>query len=155
MEYLQDQRGMTLIEVIVAMVLILILVTAFTGAITTSLQREVEVDHSLKAADLAAGIIEYMGESGNRYITIDIYEDYGEQIYISDSYFADEFDYNEIDDLKFDSLREDDSRISVDKYDDNPDLYRVTVAIYWDEPGVEDRNESITSLIFSPGTDND
>ena len=154
MDYLQDQRGMTLIEVIVAMVLILILVTAFTGAITTSLQREVEVDHSLKATDLAAGIIEYMGEDGNRYIVIDIYEDYGEQIYLNDSYFTDEFDDSEIDDLKFASIREDESRISVDEYDGNPDLYRVTVDIYWDEPGVEDRNESITSLIFAPDTDN-
>ena len=162
MDYLQDQRGLTLIEVIVAMVLILILVTAFTGALTTSLQREVEVDHSLKATDLAAGIIEYMGEDGNRSIVIDIYDDYGEQndygeqqIYLNDSHFTDEFDDSEIDDLKFASLREDESSISVDEYDGNPDLYRVTVDIYWDEPGVDDRSESITSLIFAPDTDDD
>jgi len=154
MDYLQDQRGLTLIEVIVAMVLILILVTAFTGALTTSLQREVEVDHSLKATDLAAGIIEFFGENEeNRNIVRDIGDNGGEMNL--DDFLNDEDIGFSLGDLDFNSLREDESSISVDDYDGNTNLYRVTVDIYWDEPGVDDRSESITSLIFAPDTDDD
>lgn len=150
MDFVRNQRGLTLVETIVSLVLILILVTVFTGAITTSLQREVEVDNSLKAVDLAAGIIEFLGEDDeNRGIVRDL-ADNG-NISLEDFIEDEEFEV----DMDFKDLKIEKSEIFVKPdYDGNSDLYEVKVEIYWHEPGVDNRSESLTSLIFAQENDN-
>ena len=60
MKYLKDQQGLTLIETIVALVLVVLLVAAFAGALVVGLQSEVDVDLSLKSGDMAETIMEYL-----------------------------------------------------------------------------------------------
>lgn len=78
MNYLKNQQGLTLVETVVALVLILLLVTAFAGAMTVGLQREVEVDISLKASSLASSVFEHLGD--NRVKIEIIEEDYDNKI---------------------------------------------------------------------------
>lgn len=57
---LQNKQGLTLIEVIVALVLGLVLITAFTGALVVGLQTEGDMDERLEARRLTDDIIEYL-----------------------------------------------------------------------------------------------
>ena len=58
MKYLQNQRGFSLIEIMVALVLGFTLVMAFTGALIVGLQTEVSMDERLKITRYVDSIIE-------------------------------------------------------------------------------------------------
>jgi len=146
MNYLENQHGLTLVETIVALVLVLLLVTAFAGAMTAGLQREVEVDHSLKAADLAASIMEYLGEDDDRRRVKDITNNQNGEVSLlelQDEGFA------LTEELKFAGLNESETIIYVDdtQFEGIPNLYRVNVEIYWDEIGTK-ISYKLTSLLF-------
>ena len=55
---LKEEEGFSFLETIVAIFLVMLLVTAFTGSFIMGLQSEAQVDSSLKAGSLAESIIE-------------------------------------------------------------------------------------------------
>ncbi|GEM_PF-2906441 len=155
-----NQKGFTLIETVVALVLVLLLVTAFSGAMTVGLQREVETDNSLKASSLASSIIEDLGENK---IKVNIIEDeYSDEIRLIDFYSLIN-DYNKdleedeqiqvddfiIDDLTFSDLNKDKSNIKIvnDNFDDIETLYKIKIEIVWNERGFE-RTTNLVSLLY-------
>jgi len=159
MKYLKEQRGLTLLETILALGLVLILVAGFTRAMTTGLQSEIEVELRLKASNLASGIIEFLGEGNN---LENIVWDNDEKEYIDKIVYIDEDENKLIDvqngeldsDLLFSGIKrgipdnsdngepdnsdngENVSQIELIKgFDDNESLYKVKVTIIWDERG--------------------
>jgi len=140
--------------------LVLLLVTAFSGAMTVGLQREVETDNSLKASSLASSIIEDLGENK---IKVNIIEDeYSDEIRLIDFYSLIN-DYNKdleedeqiqvddfiIDDLTFSDLNKDKSNIKIvnDNFDDIETLYKIKIEIVWNERGFE-RTTNLVSLLY-------
>lgn len=160
MNIFAEQRGLTLIETIVAIVLILLLVTAFAGAFVVGLQSEVEVDMSLKAGDMAESIMEYLSEQ-------DIAEDYLNNGNYDKSFSV----FFDSEDKKTDILGEDsdlldfyDNRVNKDenvepenhystvKIEDvndnngNNNLVTVTIDVRWMERGNEWNYELVSRL---------
>jgi len=143
MKYLKDQRGLTLVETIVALVLVLLLVAAFAGALTAGLQREIEVDHSLKAADLSASIIEYFGDNRD-------FLPANEGAEISLSNFNNLNDAAE-DDLIFNSLNKDSSTITITRSEGYDNLYIIKLYIEWHEPQRDSFYELVSYLTGPDG----
>jgi len=142
---LHDNSGFSLIEAIVAMVLVLILVGAFAGALTLGLRTETEVDMSLKAGDLAETKMEYL--SANREDlnnTNDI--DWGD-ILEDEENENDEFDLYE-----FWDNRVTDTDIDVSNDDNN--LKTVTIVVEWEEGG-DDWQYELVSRMIGPEEEND
>ncbi len=150
MNYLRNQRGLTLVETIVALILILLLVAAFAGAMTAGLQREVEVDKRLQASSLARGIIEYLKEDVN----LDELDE-GENNITS---LKNEGFFNDLDDDLFFNF-DDDSNIILEKHSvslvnngngsfDSNEMNKITVNIYWHERG---RQWSLDLVTFVDG----
>ena len=138
MNIIAEQRGLTLIETIVAIVLILLLVSAFAGAFVVGLQSEAEVDMSLKAGDMAESIMEYLSEQ-------DIAEDYLNNGNYDKSFSV----FFDSEDKKTDILGDDsdllefydnrvnpgDSEIKISE-DAAPDgLVEVEIIVKWEERG--------------------
>ena len=155
MKYFQNQDGLTMVETIIALLLVLLLVTAFAGALTAGLQREIEVDQSLKSADIAASIMEFLGESDDREIVKDIYndDDYNGEISLSD--FLNDTGFiieEELDFAEFDS-NHGGNKIVVEPYNSENNLYKATVIIEWQERGRYRSQELISLLMVEPDND--
>ena len=58
MRYLKSQEGFSLIEIVVALVLGMLLVTAFTGALTVGLQTEGDMDDRMEVTRAIDSVIE-------------------------------------------------------------------------------------------------
>ena len=165
MVIIRNEEGLTLVETIIALVLMLVLMAAFAGAMVVGLQSEVEVDKRLEASNLASGIVEYLGEGNNLKDIVadndeDEPEDYRETVtlYINNDYelfnsddniYTDELDS----DLFFNGIRlnnssdsSDSSEIILEKYEGNDNLYRVSVNIKWDDRDNEWSNNLVTLL---------
>lgn len=54
----QSQEGLSLIEILLAMAVVVVLITAFTTALVTGLQSEEEMDKKMQAAGLAETALE-------------------------------------------------------------------------------------------------
>ena len=148
MRILRCEEGLTLVETIIALVLMLVLIAAFAGAMTVALQREVEVDKRLEASNLASGIVEYLGEGDNLkelIVTLGNYDYYGEyqnedlKVY----FYEDDFPVSDFDEDI--SLDYDESYVSIELYDDN-DLYRLVVFVKWEDRGNDWTHELVTLL---------
>jgi len=126
MRLLQNQEGFSLIEIMVALMLGLLLVMAFTGAFIVGLQTEADMDERFQAKYVADSIVEYIRE--NRYLLND-------KILWSD--VKDNFEYDEI---KF----IDD--VVIDPDSSNDELYEVFITIEWTERG-EERSYSLNALL--------
>jgi len=139
MEVIRDQKGMTLIETIVALVLVLILVTAFAGAFVIGLQSEAEVDMWLMAGDTAESIMEFLSE-----VDIDYYEDdnYDGTYDVGDydgligfNYFFNEEEYDfDVDDEVGDFqnfIIEEDSYIKFIDVENQDGLVQVEIMVNW------------------------
>ena len=139
MENLRNEEGLTLVETIIALVLMLMLIAAFAGAMTVALQREVEVDKRLEASNLASGIVEYLGEGDNLDNLISGYNfDNGVNFGFSD------LPNDVLDDDLFISY--DDSYILVEEYNGINDLYKITVNIKWEDRDNDWSHELVTLL---------
>ena len=167
MVIIRNEEGLTLVETIIALVLMLVLMAAFAGAMVVGLQSEVEVDKRLEASNLASSIVEYLGEGNNLKNIVEINdgdepEDYREEVilYIDDNYksyyyydenkktIEDSFDSE----LFFDQIRLNNSsekettEIRIKKYNENDKLYKVTVNVVWDDRGNKWSNNLVTLL---------
>ena len=60
MNYFQNQKGLTLIETMAAIILILLLVTAFSGSFIISMETEVDMDERLEATRIIDSLIEHL-----------------------------------------------------------------------------------------------
>jgi len=131
---LRCEEGLTLVETIIALVLILGLLVAFAGAMTVALQSEVEVDERLEASNLASGIIESLSDISLNGVDLGTYNLNIEDSKITLSFNSDEYEVIiDIDeDLLLDSIN-DSSNINIEQYSDG--LYKVTVNISWDDRG--------------------
>jgi len=139
MKVLKNQEGLTLIEAIVALVLMIVLVAAFSGAFVTGLNREVEVDKRMSASNLANSMFEYIGEEGklNELVSVAIDDKMYFEIENSNSNsLPDEF-LNPLEDSLFDSLIKESSYILIKDISgaDTENLYRVTINIVWEDRG--------------------
>lgn len=157
MKYLKEQRGLTLLETILALGLVLILVAGFTRAMTTGLQSEIEVEQRLKASNLASGIIELLGEGDTLKNLISEEEDDPEDYQLDLTLYIDDNDDTLItangtvvgdldENLLFPGIRRgtansenEISSIQLEKREDNDKLYHrlyhVEANIIWDERG--------------------
>ena len=152
MRILRCEEGLTLVETIIALVLMLGLMAAFAGAMVVGLQSEVEVDKRLEASNLASGIVEYLGEGEN--LKDIIGENDSVELYINEQYeIVDGVNtlgpLNE--DLFFDDIKletdSDSSTITINKYNDDIDgLYEVIINIKWLDRGNDWSNELVTLL---------
>ncbi|MBF8436716.1 hypothetical protein I0Q91_06490 [Halanaerobiaceae bacterium Z-7014] len=139
MRKLKQEDGLTLIEVIIALVLLFALVGGFAGAMLVGLQSEAEVSIRMEANNLASGIVEFIKDNGvpdtaggEDYETIK----YNEFV---DNSFNDE-------DLFFNELDQESSYIKIEEdYDGNVGLYRITVELKWQERG-EPRTHRLVTL---------
>jgi len=165
---LYGERGITLIEVLVAMVIGLMLIAAFAGAFVRGLQAEIEVDRKLQAASTAGSIIELFRDQD---ITNIIYPDkliypfeYGHdsQTFMNILDRADKsavrLEFIEPSSIKIESAAHDssDGKLNFEKLEssdqltvgnNNEELYRITVDLYWLERG-SPWNFKLVSLIF-------
>ena len=139
MRKLKQEEGLTLIEVIIALVLLFALVGAFAGAMLVGLQSEAEVDIRMEANNLASAIIEYIKDNG---VPDTSGGDDDETIKYND--FVDN-SFND-EDLIFNELDQESSYIKIEEdYDGNVGLYRITVELKWQERG-ETRTLRLVSL---------
>ena len=160
MDIIRNEEGLTLVETIIALVLMLVLMAAFAGAMTVALQREVEVDKRLEASNLASGVVEYLGEEynlknivadndGNNFETITLYINNNYELFNNDHNIStDELDS----DLFFNGIRLNNSselettEIKLKKYNGNDNLYKITVNVVWDDRGNKWSNNLVTLL---------
>ena len=59
MKYLKNEKGLTLLETVIAFAAVITLVTAFTGALIVGMQSEEEMDQLDIASSMASTIIEF------------------------------------------------------------------------------------------------
>jgi len=127
LKILKEEKGLTLIETVVALALLLILFAAFAGAMVVGLQSETEVDKRLAASNLASSIIEYLGDTNLE----DQFRDNDDNVNYDKFYSFDTFSSEIDDNLIFDSVDKNDSGVYIDKYSDG--LYSLEVTIVWYE----------------------
>jgi len=163
---LRCEEGLTLVETIIALVLMLGLLAAFAGAMVVGLQSEVEVDKRLEASNLASSIVEYLGEGDNlrdnvkdndgNYlegkITLFITDDY--QIYnqnedtntgnLDNSLFFNDIKLANNPDTS--TTVSDNSTITIEEYNDIEGLYEVIINIEWLDRGNDWSHELVTLL---------
>ena len=137
MDSFRNEEGLTLVETIIALVLMLVLIAAFAGAMTVALQREVEVDKRLEASRLASSTIEFLRSNSrlDNYTSQDEFIGYNEEISFSDlGAFYDNF-------IEYDGFAN--SFIIIDEFG-SPDLYELKVVIKWTDRGNEWENKIVT-----------
>lgn len=171
---LKNEKGLTVIETIIALFLVGILVAAFSNALVSVLRSEVEIDKRLKASSLASGVIEYLGEGDNftdfsdsDYNTFYLDKDDDDRIIFRT--FEHENDYEDsevisttgLEDLLFndvifygDSNNNSISKIELSDYEDRDNLYEVSVQIFWRETG-NTRSLSLITLLDGGDIDNE
>lgn len=104
MKFLQSQKGLTLIEIMMALVVGTILILAFSGAFTASYRTEFITDKRVEAARIADSIIEYLRDNNlNELNSTDIEDSFDKNISISINNSNDNADIN-IDSEKKDNL---------------------------------------------------
>ena len=161
MVIIRNEEGLTLVETIIALVMVVVLAAAFAGSMSIALQREVEVDNRLDASNLASSIIDLIGEGENlKEILSDDSDNLKSEIELfiknddNDNYkLIDEDDNiildNELDsELIFSGLRLDDNddvtKITINEYKTN--LYKVIVEVFWFDRS-EIHQENIATLL--------
>ena len=147
MRKLRQEDGLTLIEVIIALVLLFALVGAFAGAMLVGLQSEAEVDIRMEANNLASAIIEYIKDDG---LPAGTNTENGEEV-INLIDFRNESNIDEEEDLFFSELNLTNSKIiidddfeDIDGFDNVDHLYKIIVELEWQE-----RNEERTLRLVS------
>ena len=142
---IKDDSGLTLIETLMAMAMLIVLVTAFTGAFVFGLQGEVDVDQHQAAGALAENIMEQLRDEdldeleGNHDI-----DDLFNEIDLSAnelSFTAREFYNNQ-------SIADNDSEVTIEINSISDTLYDITVDIDWEERG-EKRDFTLETRIHS------
>ena len=142
MRKLMQEDGLTLIEVIIALVLLFALVGAFAGAMLVGLQSEAEVDIRMEANNLASAIIEYIKDEGLPAVTN---TENGEEV-INLIDFRNESNIDEEEDLFFSELDEAASEIRIkNNFDGINGLNKITVELEWQERG-ETRTHKLVTL---------
>ena len=153
MIFLKNEEGLTLIEAIIALVVMLILVTAFAGAMTVGLQSEIETEKRLLASDLASSVIEYLGEDENlrEYVNLnnednDVDDGEQEKSFNDLNELLPDFDFdNEL--FRSDNIDKESSIINVKSYENMNGLYNVKVIVYWTDRGNR-WNYELNSLLY-------
>ena len=145
---MKDDSGLTLIETLLAMAMLIILVTAFTGAFVVGLQGEVDVDQHQAAGALAENIVEQLREENlaelednSPYEINDLFDDNDFDLSVDElSSSAKEFYENQ-------NISDSDSEVTIENI--GPDtLYSVEVNIEWTDRG-ENRNFTLETRIHS------
>ena len=144
---MKDDSGLTLIETLLAMAMLIILVTAFTGAFVVGLQGEVDVDQHQAAGALAENIGEQLREENlaelednSPYDIDDLFDDNNFDLSVNElSSSAEEFYINQ-------NISDSNSNVVIDS--DNGNLYDVKVYIEWTDRG-ENRDFTLETRIHS------
>ena len=118
----KNQKGLTLIEVMVALVLGLILITAFTGALVIGLQTEGDMDYRQDAKNIATSIVEILRSERESL----------EDIQWND--IKDDFNSNEIKFIDDVTIKPETPRKDLNG---SNNLYEIIILIEWQERGNE------------------
>lgn len=139
-----NSSGLTLIETVIALTLVVILVTAFAGAMTTGLKTENQMENRKEAVNLASEIIE------NLKIRTDNNKNMMSEIINKESYDndADIIDFFNINGEYLSSINEKSyfQNIFIEYKEIEEDLLELTVGVEWIHNG-EDYNEKISTLL--------
>ena len=135
-----QNRGFTLIEVIIALVLIGVLAISFSALFTLNLRGGRSSEETLKATERASSIIEYLKEDPS----------YLNQITTEETEVDDIFSDQIINDLPFPNNHIEDI-IYKDVYEEN--IYRITVEVKWEERG--ERSWQLPTLIYQETDEDD
>jgi len=117
-----NQFGLTLIEIMVALVIGLILVTAFTGALVIGLQTEGDMDYRQDAKNIATSIVEILRSERESL----------EDIQWND--IKDDFNSNEIKFIDDVTIKPETPRKDLNG---SNNLYEIIILIEWQERGNE------------------
>lgn len=147
MNYLKNNRGFSLIEIIFAFVIVLALLAAFTGGIIANLRSETVVDNRMIASNTASNIIEYLRIEQN---IDDIRNSVSGSLSINvsnggvdnsdiDEYFGENEDI--FGDLNYNSVE-----ISYEPFNGRDNLLKVDIEIGWRE-GNENKKFELSTLM--------
>lgn len=165
MQLIKNNSGLTLIETIVSLVILIIIITTFSGAVLVSLKSETTATNLDFASSMSASIFDYLSDSNNLKVIVEneidmssdeyentignfIKEDLNDDNYklLKEDFLAIYNNYT--DNNRFDYL--DKSRIIINKlkrienlYDSYP-LYEVELKIFWDSEQGEGKHEIST-----------
>ena len=147
---IKDDSGLTLIETLLAMLILVVIVTAFTGAFVVGLQGEVDVDQHQAAGALAENIVEQLREENLDELVDDSpYEinDNFNQLFNRIDLSVDELSSSAKEFYENQNISDSASEVTIEDID--PDtLYSVEVNIEWTDRG-ENRNFTLETRIHS------
>lgn len=145
---INNSRGLTLIETVIALSLVVVLATAFAGAMVTGLKSEKNTNDLDRAVNLSASIYEYFNQKfelvlSNIELNSNRYDNSLEN-------FKNEIDngqFNNIYDLYTENLDYDldNSKILIEKINEDLKLYKVELIIAWSS-GNENNSYKLESI---------
>lgn len=139
-----NSRGLTLIETVIALTLVVVLVTAFAGAMTTGLKTENQMNNRKEAVSFAGEIVENLKirTANNKNLLSKIIK---ENSYSESSA---QIDFSEINNYFSNTISNQSNFYNVVlKYTEkNVGLLEVTVEVEWTANG-ENYNEKIVTLL--------
>lgn len=147
MNTLKNNKGLTLVETVIALTLVVILTAAFAGAMGIGLKSEKKVSKLDEAIKISSSIADYIaGKTESEYVFKDIIL---QSIVLEDGEFEKSLNsfINEVNDSNLESffktqlenkklnIDENNSKISIDKFNnsDNLNLYKLTINLTWEE----------------------
>ncbi|TDO92247.1 hypothetical protein DFR79_10660 [Halanaerobium saccharolyticum] len=129
-----NSNGLTLIETVIALTLVVVLVTAFAGAMATGLRSEKNTNDLDRAINFSASIYEYFNQKfelvlSNIELNSNSYDNSLENFKneIDNGQFNNIYD-SHTENLDYDS---DNSKILIEKINEDLKLYKVKLIIAW------------------------
>jgi len=147
MQKIMSHKGLTLIETVIALVLVAVMAAAFAGAIIAGLKSETTTKNLDYAVEFSAAVFDYLGESTDsknnfsEYVlkNINVEDSYLDSLedFVSaaDSNFLQAEIYNYYLNENNFKYNPDNSTIEIEKINDDLDLYRIELNISWDDDG--------------------
>lgn len=137
---INNNSGLTLIETVIALTLVVVLVTAFAGAMTTGLKTENQMENRKEAVNFASEIIEYLK------IEKENYKNLLSEIIKNNGYSKTDGQI-QISDLDGNFSNQLNSYTANIEYDEETtDLLELTVEVEWTNNG-ENYTEKISTLM--------
>lgn len=149
MSFRKNNKGLTLVETVIALTLVTILATVFAGAMTVGLKSEETSNNLDNAVNFSASIFDYFNQEfenvlNNIELTSNSYNKTLENFKndYSNSNFNNQFYDFHIQKFSYDSSN---SKIIINRFDEDLKLYNVKLIISWND-GSENGSYEIESI---------
>lgn len=149
MSFRKNNKGITLVETVIALTLVTILATVFAGAMTIGLKSEETSNNLDNAVNFSASIFDYFNQEfenvlNNIELTSNSYNKTLENFKndYSNSNFNNQFYDFHIEKFSYDSSN---SKIIINRFDEDLKLYNVKLIISWND-GSENGSYEIESI---------